>query len=189
MEIQFNGRGEMLGVFYLDRTQPDGRYGIVIDIQEVSPPQMPITCVVAGIEAGEIDHQSNSAVFRVLLITHCVRDLPAPEFTFRIPNGRMTAKTDNSWWRFVSGGRDTALEDRHRGKHQDKARSHPFSRTSERDAEDQWAVGISAGCGEAGSDPVASLRSRRAPVQRVVHRAYELVDGDRPTLCGANGRT
>jgi hypothetical protein len=37
-------------------------------------------------------------------------------------------------WRFVSGGRDPALEERHRGQHQDEARSHPFSRTSERDA-------------------------------------------------------
>jgi len=71
---------------------------------------MPVTCVVAGIEAGEIDHQRNSAAFWVLLINHRVGDVPAPEFTFRIPKSHVTAKTDGSRGRVVSGGSDSTEE-------------------------------------------------------------------------------
>jgi hypothetical protein len=128
MEIQLYRRSEMLGVFYLDRMQPDGRCGVVIDIQEVSAAQMPIPCVVAGIDAGEVDNHCDAAALRMLLIDHCVRDVPSPELTFRSPNHRMTAKTDGSRRRLVSSGREPALEDRSRGHHQDDT-DHPLSRT------------------------------------------------------------
>ena len=52
--------------------------------------------VVAGVEAGEIDHHRKVATLWRRLIDHRIRDVPPPELTFRRPDGHVTAKTDGS---------------------------------------------------------------------------------------------